>query len=189
MKRERSLDPEAWVDHYGDYLFRYAVLRLRDAQTTEDIVQETFLAALHARGNFMGRSSERTWLTGILKNKIADFFRKTARNAENPGENMDNPGGSDFDEKGRWISGPSRWTAGPEAALVQKEFRTVLHSCLSLLPSSFGPAFMLREIEELRPDEICKILNITAINLSVRIHRARHLLRRCLELKWFGKKG
>ncbi len=60
-------DPKDWVDKYGDYLFRSAILRVRDEVVAEEIVQETFLAALQARNRFAGHSSERTWLVGIMK--------------------------------------------------------------------------------------------------------------------------
>jgi len=72
-------DPERWVDEHGDDLFKFALARLRDPVKAEDFVQEAFLAALRGGSNFSGRSSERTWLTGILKNKIFDHFRKVGR--------------------------------------------------------------------------------------------------------------
>ena len=39
-------DPSEWVDHYADFLFRYALHRVGDAATAEDLTQETFLAGL-----------------------------------------------------------------------------------------------------------------------------------------------
>src|SRR5580704_8755916 len=72
-------DPERWVDLHGDYLFKFALARLRDPQQAEDAVQETFLAALKGGRNFAGRSAEKSWLVGILKNKVYDHFRKASR--------------------------------------------------------------------------------------------------------------
>src|SRR6185312_7334693 len=72
-------DPERWVELYGDYLYKFALLRLRDAAKAEDAVQETFLAALKGGKTFAGRSAEKSWLVGILKNKIYDYFRKASR--------------------------------------------------------------------------------------------------------------
>ena len=71
--------PETWVDKYGDLLYRYALSRIKDPSTAEDLVQETFLAALKARRTFRGRSSARTWLIAILKHKIVDHIRKRVR--------------------------------------------------------------------------------------------------------------
>ena len=68
-------DFSAWVDLHGDYLYKYAIFRLRDASAAEDCVQETFWAALKAYRGFEGRGSERTWLVGILKHKVTDHFR------------------------------------------------------------------------------------------------------------------
>src|SRR6266850_1290950 len=72
-------DPERWVELYGDYLFKYALMRLRDTARAEDAVQETFLAALKGGQGFAGRSAEKSWLVGILKNKIYDYYRKAGR--------------------------------------------------------------------------------------------------------------
>src|SRR5580658_10773584 len=72
-------DPERWLELHGDYLFRYAMMRLRDTTKAEDAVQETFLAALRGGKSFAGRSAEKSWLVGILKNKISDYYRRACR--------------------------------------------------------------------------------------------------------------
>jgi RNA polymerase sigma-70 factor (ECF subfamily) len=73
------IDPTAWVDDHGDFLFRYAVARLRDDSIAEDVVQETLLSAIQSMGSYSGKASERTWLTSILKHKIIDHFRRSVR--------------------------------------------------------------------------------------------------------------
>ncbi len=75
----RMYDPETWMDLYGDFLYRFAMFRVRDSTAAEDLVQETFLAALGAYKNFNGHSTLRTWLTAILKNKSVDHIRKKAK--------------------------------------------------------------------------------------------------------------
>src|SRR5258708_20095269 len=67
-------NPERWVELHGDYLFKYALMRLRDAARAEDAVQETFLAALKGGKSFAGRSAEKSWLVGIQKNKVCDHY-------------------------------------------------------------------------------------------------------------------
>lgn len=65
-----------WLTEHGDYLYRFALARLRDQHQAQDVVQETFMAAIKS-DTFAGQSSPRTWLTGILKHKIIDLMRKS----------------------------------------------------------------------------------------------------------------
>ena len=53
----RLSDPDRWVEKHGDYLFKFALVRLRDSAMAEDMVQETFLAALKGGDKFAGRSA------------------------------------------------------------------------------------------------------------------------------------
>jgi RNA polymerase sigma-70 factor (TIGR02943 family) len=181
-------DSSEWVDRYGDYLFRYAMLRLRDRSTAEDLVQETFLAGIKDLRSFSGNSSESTWLVGILKHKIADHFRRQAR--ESPLEDNDLRDQSDpspFDGSGHWTSGPTNWGGNPADLYREKKFLDQLTKCLSGLSPNQANAFTLREIEGADTGEICKVLNVTETNLWVILHRARMQLRRCLEINWFNK--
>lgn len=188
MRDIGNADPSDWVDSYGNYLFRYAMLRLRDRTAAEDVVQETFLAALKDRGSFSGISSEATWLVGILKHKIGDHFRRQARETplmeENPGEH---PDAEYLDEAGHWTTGPAEWGRNPAEIYRNKEFVERFRKCLAGLSPNHANAFTLRETEGLGTAEICKILGVSETNLGVILHRARSLLRRCLETLWFGK--
>lgn len=190
MAKAVTVDPSDWVDRYGDYLFRYAVLRLRDRSGAEDLVQETFLAALKNRDSFSGGSSESTWLVGILKHKIADHFRRQSREMSLPGGNLPYPPGEDpFNAAGRWATGPVEWGGNPADLFHQKELIEQLKICLSELSPNHANAFTLRDIEGADTQEICKVLNVTETNLWVILHRARMHLRRCLESRWFNRTG
>ncbi len=188
-------DPELWVANYGDDLFRFASMRLRDVSTAEDLVQETFLAALKARGGFRGQSSEKNWLLGIIKNKIADYFRESVRK-------LTPLTGKEFEENQAalmhlsdsandgWMHGtaPKNWAA-PEMSLDRQEFWDTLENCLSKLPRHIGRVYAMRELDEVSTLEICSRLKISPANLWVILHRARAGLRRCLEIHWFGPEG
>src|SRR6195952_3125827 len=76
ITENHKTDPHQWVKAHADYLYAYTIARIRDEDQAKDLVQETFLAALEKVGNFEGKSSERTWLTAILRNKIIDVYRK-----------------------------------------------------------------------------------------------------------------
>jgi len=182
----KSLNPENWVDDYGNYLYHFALGRLRNTTDAENVVQETFLAAFKAKNSFSGKSTERTWLTGILKHKLIDHLRKCyiekpVTDLQPDLEAID----QFFDRKEHLKKQPERWTANPSEILEKKEFWEVLHKCSEKLPKAANDAFLLREIEKIDSTEICKILGISQSNLWVLLHRARLHLRQCLEINWF----
>jgi RNA polymerase sigma-70 factor (ECF subfamily) len=180
-------NPEKWVDEYGDFLYRYALSRVRDPSVAEDLVQETFLAALRASENFKGRSTGRTWLIAILKHKIVDYIRKKIREPSSDKiETLSDLADSDFNDKGEWQIRPFKWAINPDKIYEQKEFFDVLYICLAELPERLAEAFMLREMDGLSTEEVCKALSITATNSWVMLYRARMSLRRCLENKWLN---
>lgn len=181
-------NPEQWLSEYGDTLYRYALMRLRDQDSAEDVVQETLLAGLTARARFSGRSSVRTWLVGILKHKIVDHIRRRTRERPSSGadaaETLDSLEGDLFDPTGHWKSGPADWLTDPARVRERNELQLVLAACIDELPNRMADAFSLRELDELDSAEICKTLGITETNLWVMLHRARLKLRGCLELNW-----
>jgi RNA polymerase sigma-70 factor (TIGR02943 family) len=186
----QELSPEVWVDQHGDYLYRFALSRIKDPSVAEDLVQETFLAALGSRKNFKSRSAVRTWLTAILKHKIVDYLRKKNRErATNNVEAIIDSIDTQFDTAGRWNIKPGKWTVNPMKIHEQREFFDILSRCLAELPQRQAKAFMLREIEGLSTEEICKTLQVSATNSWVMLYRARMHLRRCLEINWLNTKA
>jgi len=190
---DKAPDPGAWVDEHGDYLYKYALFRMRDASAAEDAVQETFLAAMKAYAKFEGRGSERTWLVGILKHKVMDHFRKSIREAP-IGEMADDDGPEHaefFARTDSWENhwnknyAPTEWHSTPEELVQQSDFWKVFNDCLSPLPARTASAFTFREVDGLSSEEICELLSISVNNLWVILHRARLHLRNCLEVNWF----
>jgi len=182
-------DPSLWVDEHGDALFRYALSRLADRTTAEDLVQETFLAALKGQEQFRGSSSPRTWLIGVLRHKLVDHFRRAGRmqRLEGPDDAVPDEETA-FDERGRWVKRPGRWEPTlPEGGLERQEFRQILERCVEGVPGRAGEAFSLRVLCDLPAEEVCKVLSVKATNLWVLLHRARRRLRDCMEKTWFGK--
>ncbi len=181
-----ATDPEKWLEKYGDLLYRFSVVRVGDRAVAEDLVQETLLSAFEAREQFHGLSSEKTWLIGILKHKIADYFRRTSREIQAADEAGQRSGDEIeiFDRRGHWKTGPEKWKGTPEKILEDKEFWKVLHHCLDGLSPNAKRAFVLREMDGMESGEICKVLGISPTNLWVTLHRARSSLRRCMELNW-----
>lgn len=189
VEDKTAIEPAAWVDAYGDYLFRYALLRVSNHQMAEDLVQDTFFSALDSLDSFRGDSNERTWLTSILKRKIIDYYRKKRSNIsldlDDGTENI-----ADFEnagqQKGRWKpeAAPKDWGSSPAQLFENQQFMEIMEQCLKKLPERLSGVFVLREIDGYDTKEICKLFNISSSNLWVILHRARHLLRKCLEINW-----
>lgn len=193
-ERRVEIDPASWVDEHGDYLFRYAVVRLRDESLAEDCVQEALLSAIQAIDSYGGKSTERTWLTGILKHKIIDYFRKHSREVPiDPSDTDLSEFDPLFEREDEFVDhwhdslSPRIWRRSPDEALQENEFFGVLQGCMSKLPERVASVFALREMNGLETDEICEILSVSSSNFWVMMHRARMALRRCIEINWFMK--
>lgn len=175
-----------WLNEHGDYLYRFALARLRDPHEAEDAVQETMLAAIKS-SSFEGNSSARTWLTGILKHKIIDLYRKKVH--ERPLSEFTDLDSSDagmddfFDKSGHWLEKPQTLDM-PDNALEQKQFLSVLSDCMDKLPARLATVFLMRDLHETDNEIICNELQVTATNVWVMLYRARMGLRKCLEMNW-----
>ena len=185
-----SVDPQNWVDRYGDYLFRYAKSRLRDTNSAEEVVQETFLAGVRYAEQFSGRGTEQAWLLGILKRKIIDFVRRRVKqNRAGAYEDEHDPSAQLFDAMGNWKPGAIKWAADPGQKLEMDELWGVVRDCLKTLPQGQADVFVLSVMEEMESDRICEELEITPSNLWVRMHRARLGLAACVGNRWQTQNG
>lgn len=177
-------DPARWVDRYGDTLLGFALSRIDRRELAEDLVQETFLSAWKARESYDGRAAFGTWLCSILRRKIADHYRREGRQAKDEGEE-EAEFGSLFNSRGKWLEISAPWKESPDELVQRSEFWAVFAGCLADLPAHLAEAFHLRELRQNSIEEICAAAGVTPKNLSVRLHRARLSLRRCLDQKWF----
>jgi RNA polymerase sigma-70 factor (TIGR02943 family) len=170
-------------------MVRFAALQLRDPAMAEDVVQEALAAAVGAQERFQGRSSFRTWVFTILKNKLVDLMRdrwNQLRVATTELESDDDEFDALFRTHGHWNpeDRPVNW-GEPEKQMENQEFWRVLQACLDNLPEATARIFTMREVLGLEVEEICKELSITPSNCWVVLHRARMGLRLCLQKRWF----
>ena len=184
-------DAEDWVDKYSTQMYRFALTRVKDQDVAEEVVQEAFLAAWKSKSSFSGRSSEKSWLFGILKHKILDYFRQLKKRGEieigDPGEweaaeNL-------FQSNGLWKTPPSSWGINPEQAAQNLQLLEALNKCVESLSDRFKSLFLLKEMDGLTADEICDQLEIKPANLWVMMHRIRNRLKTCLESNFEFSQG
>ena len=180
-----KLQPDTWVDNYGDYLFNFAVGRVSDSEIAKDLVSETFLAGLKSAKNYKGEAAERTWLIAILKRKVIDYYRKINSKKGKAEVRMNYSSSSDSD--GDWME---EQVADPYSMLENsdmenEELGLAIQECISKLPKKQSMVFTMKTIQGISTEDICNELGINPSNLWVMIHRARTALMGCLNQNWF----
>ncbi|MEX1131681.1 MAG: sigma-70 family RNA polymerase sigma factor, partial [Flavobacteriales bacterium] len=152
--------------------------RVKEQETAEDLVQQTFIAAWEGRDRFAGNSSPRTWLFRILKNKLADHYRKVYREPEvsSCGDDVER-----FDTNGRWLPEhrPTDWDH--DEAADKEALHRALGQCLETLPTNWRAAVEMKYLKERDAEAICQELGITPTNYWQQLHRAKVKLRGCIE--------
>ena len=180
-----------WIEDHGDFLYRFALARVRVPDVAEDLVQDTFLAALQGTHRESGPRVERRWLIGIMKHKIVDYFRRNAREPLHDSRQLDGrPGDEDFLADGHWnpeMAAIHGWPEETDSLLDRKQFWEAFAACLEKLPPRTAQVFTLREVDGVETDEICRLVTLTPTNLGVILHRARKELRNCLAGRYFGR--
>ena len=186
-------NPEQWLDEYGDWLYQYALARVRDSHAAEDLVQEALVSGFRGFKNFEGRSTVKTWLTSILRNRIADYFKKKGRQPSGLSNDESDSMQNDLDHfafsvKHAKLFHPKVSNQEFASSMERAEFWDALKSCLEKLPVHLQQAFLHRmHHDEQSIEEISQSLAVTKNNLSVRLFRSRLLLRECLERTWVNQ--
>ena len=123
---EETLEPEKWVENYADMLYRYTLVRVKDPDVADELVQATLFAALKSQHTFAGKSTEKTWLFGILKHKTMDQFRSAKKYI-----NLDITDADadliQFDTTGHMTSSPNNWNVGSRKSQRKQRTRPGAH--------------------------------------------------------------
>ncbi len=182
--------PEEWVDKYGDYLYGFAMSRLRNPEAAQDCVQDTLLAGIKALKSFDGSRDIKFWLRGIMRNKIVDQIRKSIKENKVDIEAEDEALLESFWFKysGIATTNPDPWQFNPRKYYDNSEFWVVFDSCIKEVKEPARQAFILRVLEDKTTEEVCKLLDVTPNYLWVLLHRARQQLKQLLETNWTDPK-
>lgn len=188
VQRLRNGDEAAFsslMDCYHGRLLRFARTFVSNQAVAEEVVQETWMAVLKGIDRFEERSSLKTWIFQILKNRaktkgkrehryvpFSDMPSSTgqAEHAEMEPERFHTSGHL----TGHWVIPPTTWEEiTPERLLASKESLTQIENAIQALPPVQRQVIILRDIEDIASGEICEILHITRTNQRVLLHRAR----------------
>lgn len=155
----------------------YVALAIVGDSIADEVVQEAWVAIIRALPKFEGRSSLKTWILRIVSNGAKTRLRKESRTVsmgdasdmETLGVTVDR-----FKSNGMWQTPPNSWQAEtPESLLASEQLRGKMEQVVDQLPEMQKTVLILREIEGLEMEEICKILDISESNSRVLLHRAR----------------
>jgi RNA polymerase sigma-70 factor (TIGR02943 family) len=177
-----------WVKLYTSEMYSWAFHKIGDKNNAEDLVQDTFLAAYNSLEKFKGESNPKTWLLAILNRKIIDFYRANAKKtAHEGGDKVRIEADGLFETNGNWKSFDSAdWQANDQALLDTPEFISVFKACMGKLPSNWQLSLKAKYLIQKDAKQICKELEITPSNYWQILHRAKVLLKKCIETNWFN---
>ena len=188
-EEEKRKTITSWVLEYTDALYSRAINKISSIEIAEDLVQETFLSAFASFEKFKNNSQPKTWLISILNNKIIDFYRKKSDKHVSLDQLYEEKAGamSDeiFDKIGKWALPESSTIWAEEKHLLDNEgFNQALSKCIDNLPSKWALAINSKYLLDKETQEICQDLELTTSNYWQIMHRAKLMLKKCIETNW-----
>lgn len=173
---------------HADSLYRFALSRVKDHHAAEDLAQDCLSAAWQRIGTFDGRSSLSTWLIGIMKFKVIDYFRKSKRTPTDQAAHSSDDHdvlNELFDSHGSWKIDPNHGLEvlyrAPDEIASQNEVLDWVRACLAKLPERLRTLFTLREVDGLDVPSAASAAGVTAGSAAVMLTRSRQRLRSCLQ--------
>lgn len=188
MNSDSRVTISTWVNHFSDDLYAWSLHKVKKADVAEDLVQETFIKAYKAMDSFKEKSSPKTWLFRILNNLIIDHYRKKAKHQTSSLDEAEQLTDGMFNSINNWTTnGYEDLWAADKNVFDNGDFNEVFSYCMEDLPENWKLAVSAKYLLQKETAEICQELEITASNYWQIVHRAKLMLKKCLETKWFSK--
>jgi len=144
------------------------------AAQAEDIVQDAWIKIYQQIETFEGRSSLSTWMQRIVANRAISVLRNSGRELTHSDISDAGDVPDWFDHKGEWAAAPPAWhTSSPDALLTADELQLCLDAHLARMPDNQRAVLVMRDMQGLAFEEVGVILEISAANARVLLHRAR----------------
>jgi RNA polymerase sigma-70 factor, ECF subfamily len=175
------------VDGWSGWMLRLARAHVPTSSAAEEVVQETWLAVLEGLARFRGEASLRTWVYRILLNQAKRRgvrerrtvpFASLTPGDRGPTVDPERFQGAGEPHPGGWRAFPEEW---PEHVALSREVHSVVTEALTELPERQRIVVALRDLDGLSADEVCELLDISAGNQRVLLHRGRSAVRARLE--------
>jgi RNA polymerase sigma-70 factor (ECF subfamily) len=180
---------EALVESHHGTMIAVARNYVKTRAVAEEVAQEAWLGVVKGLDRFEGRSSLRTWILRILVNTAMGRGGREARTVpfsslgdeQEPAIEADRfrPPGAAF--AGHWNAYPADWSSHPEEALLGRETLDVAKREIEQLPDAQRAVITMRDVAGCNSEEVCDVLDVSAVNQRVLLHRARSKVRAALE--------
>ncbi len=167
---------------YAEYKprIRRYVARLVGEPDAEDLTQTVFLKASQALKDFRGESTLSTWIYRIATNTAADWMRSPSFRRAIQWVPPDVP----FDaERADYATEEHGRLPLADQALVRREMNQCIRQVVDGLPPDYRDAITLSDIEGLKNAEIAERLGVSVDTIKIRLHRARGMLRKAMEIR------
>jgi RNA polymerase sigma-70 factor, ECF subfamily len=174
LRRQEPGAAEQLVATYGDRVYRLAIRITGNNCDAEEVVQDTFLAAIGKIDTFRGAAAFGSWVYRITAN--AAYQKRRGRRIERSEVPWDGPGHS-LDETGESVQPGCDWSPRLKDPALQTELRGLLCEAIDQLPEEHRATFLLHDVEGLSNSEIAETLRIKLATVKSRVHRARLFLR------------
>jgi len=168
---------ETLVHTYSGRLLAVSQRFLRNEEDARDAVQDTFLQAYRALGNFAGDAKVSTWLHRIAINASLMKLRTRRRKPEESIEGLL----PKFLEDGHQREPAVEWLERADVAIERRESRALVRECIDRLPETYRTVLLMRDIDEMDTEETASLLRISTNAVKTRLHRARQALRALLD--------
>ncbi|MFT3694611.1 MAG: sigma-70 family RNA polymerase sigma factor [Kofleriaceae bacterium] len=178
LRRLRDRDERAFrelIDEHRDKVFNITYRLLGSRAEAEDVAQEVFISVFKTIDTFREESKFSTWLYRVAvnhaKNRIKYLSRRHDRDRDELDETSNGPNGA--------IGGPQ--PKSPDRALESTQMEKLLQEAIAELDDEQRIVVILRDVEDLSIEEICKITDLPDGTVKSRLHRARLVLRKKLQ--------
>lgn len=183
IQRLIANDSAAFEEVVGDYqnLMISVARAIVGEAFADEVTQDAWMSAIKALPKFEGRSSLKTWLLHIVSNAAKSRLRREKRQLSLD-DGWQSESNDKFDHRGHRYDDVLPWEQDtPEALLANSQLSKIIEDCFQKLPPLQRAALTLYDMEGVKMEEVCNILDISASNARVLLHRARTTLHHTIE--------
>jgi len=167
------------ISRWSDKLYQLSLRFLKRPEEAQEIVQEVLLKVVEKIDTFEGGSSLYTWLYRVTVNESLMRLRPDKGRKTVSWEDV-----LPKYENGIHLENFSDWVKLPDEKFEEKEFKQFVQESIEILPDDLKAAYLLKDVEQLPEDEVCKVLELTKPAMKNRVHRARLFLRKKIEERY-----